>query len=355
MALTIKRQGVPRYGTPQSPLPLEIDMGRVLDVRPAIAEFVLGFEGIPASTCYVIECASRCELLVNRRGGPVAVPRGMSPGAAIRPALEDRYLNCVEVSLLDGTTRRRLATLTNAKGDGITQILQPGRYLIVASLGIAENVPVRLEVYGGRAPSYFSCEGVLTMGGQCDLGGTLLSGEGTLELGGEATVNTGLLMATGTLSVGGEMALSEIDSMELRAAMQVNTSMTIAPFRWIDVRGRILGPDIIVIPLNYDRVIERRADFDLVVRFSDVDENPLDLSGLTPVIEAWDERRFIRYAIFTPDLSEMENGFVIGRLSDTQTLTMPDLFYIDIRLDNGSGGSTYPLQGVWTVSEGYTA
>jgi hypothetical protein len=79
------------------------------------------------------------------------------------------------------------------------------------------------------------------------------------------------------------------------------------------------------------------------------------LTGYTVYAQAWSKPRSTKYADFTVAYTSRSDGKVTISLTDTQTSTFPDQLNYDVLLENGSGLREYYLEGVITVSEGYTA
>ncbi len=110
------------WGTLNRPKPIEMPrLGQqTLHTR-------LGFEATPSSEVWGFQAPYPLQLQVNRRS-------------------EDRMANCVAVALLDGGNRHVAPLVATARGIGAPVTVPAGEYKIIASLGIAEEVTVELEV-----------------------------------------------------------------------------------------------------------------------------------------------------------------------------------------------------------------
>tara|TARA_Y100000004_G_scaffold25771_1_gene26053 strand:- start:203 stop:544 length:342 start_codon:yes stop_codon:yes gene_type:complete len=110
-----------------------------------------------------------------------------------------------------------------------------------------------------------------------------------------------------------------------------------------------------VSPGTYNVVIQRRSDWSVILQFKDSNNAAIDLTGYTVYAQAWSKPRSTKYADFTVAYTSRSDGKVTISLTDTQTSTFPDQLNYDVLLENGSGLREYYLEGVITVSEGYTA
>ena len=72
--------------------------------------------------------------------------------------------------------------------------------------------------------------------------------------------------------------------------------------------------------------------------------------------QVWNKGRTTKFADFTTTYTDRSAGSVSISLTDTQTATFTqDFLYYDVLLTNSSGFKEYYLEGIITVSEGYTA
>ena len=108
-------------------------------------------------------------------------------------------------------------------------------------------------------------------------------------------------------------------------------------------------------PGTYNFTLQRRSDWSLILQFKDSSDAAIDLTGYTVYAQAWDKARTKKYADFTVAYTNRTNGQITISLTDTQTATFPDTLYYDVRLEDNAGTKQYYLQGVITVSEGYSA
>lgn len=110
-----------------------------------------------------------------------------------------------------------------------------------------------------------------------------------------------------------------------------------------------------VSPGSYDFTLQRRADFSLALQFKDSTGTPIDLTGATIESQAWNEKRTRKYADFAVTYNDQVNGQITISLTDTQTTEFPDSINYDVLVISATGLRDYYLEGVITVSEGYTA
>jgi hypothetical protein len=110
-----------------------------------------------------------------------------------------------------------------------------------------------------------------------------------------------------------------------------------------------------IYPATYNIRLQRRADYDLQLRFRDSNNADLDLTGWTAYAQAWNKDRTTKYADFSITYTNRPQGQISISLTDTQTATFPDQVFYDVLLENTSGIRHYYLEGIACVSEGYTA
>ena len=110
-----------------------------------------------------------------------------------------------------------------------------------------------------------------------------------------------------------------------------------------------------VTPGTYNFTLQRRADYSLDLQFKDSSDAAIDLTGYTVYAQAWNEARTRKSADFAVAYTNRSNGQISISLTDTQTTSFPDELYYDILLEDSGGTREYYLEGVITVSEGYSA
>jgi len=109
-------------------------------------------------------------------------------------------------------------------------------------------------------------------------------------------------------------------------------------------------------PGTYNFTMQRRADYSLQLVFKDGDGNAINLTGYTVYAQCWDEGRNIKYGDFTITYTNRTAGTIDMALTDAQTATfLANKLSYDVLLENGSGLREYYLEGVITMSEGYTS
>ena len=108
-------------------------------------------------------------------------------------------------------------------------------------------------------------------------------------------------------------------------------------------------------PGTYNMTVQTRADFSLQLVFKDSSGTVINLTGYTVYAQCWDEGRNIKYGDFAITYTNRANGVIDISLTDVQTATFETntLFY-DVMLEDPNGLREYYLEGVITMSEGYT-
>ena len=109
-------------------------------------------------------------------------------------------------------------------------------------------------------------------------------------------------------------------------------------------------------PGTYNMTVQRRADFSLQLQFKDSSSAVINLTGFTVFAQCWDEGRNIKFADFAVTYTNRVNGIIDISLTDVQTATFEtDTLYYDVMLQSSNGNREYYLEGVITMSEGYTS
>jgi hypothetical protein len=109
-------------------------------------------------------------------------------------------------------------------------------------------------------------------------------------------------------------------------------------------------------PGTHNFTLQRRSDHTIPLLFKDGNDNPINLTGFTVAAQVWNKGRTTKFADFTTTYTDRSAGSVSISLTDTQTATFTqDFLYYDVLLTDASGFKEYYLEGIITVSEGYTA
>ena len=109
-------------------------------------------------------------------------------------------------------------------------------------------------------------------------------------------------------------------------------------------------------PGTYNMTVQRRADFSLQLVFKDSNGTVINLTGYTVYAQCWDEGRNIKYADFAITYTNRANGVIDISLTDVQTATFEtNTLYYDVLLEDPNGLREYYLEGVITMSEGYSS
>ena len=111
-----------------------------------------------------------------------------------------------------------------------------------------------------------------------------------------------------------------------------------------------------VSPGTYNIIMQRRADYSVQLVFKDSSNNAINLTGYTVYAQCWDEGRNIKYGDFAVTYTDRAAGTIEIALTDAQTATfLANKLSYDVLLENPSGLREYYLEGVITMSEGYTS
>ena len=111
-----------------------------------------------------------------------------------------------------------------------------------------------------------------------------------------------------------------------------------------------------VSPGTYNIIMQRRADYSVQLVFKDSSNNAINLTGYTVYAQCWDEGRNIKYGDFAVTYTDRAAGTIDIALTDAQTATfLANKLSYDVLLENPSGLREYYLEGVITMSEGYTS
>jgi hypothetical protein len=108
-------------------------------------------------------------------------------------------------------------------------------------------------------------------------------------------------------------------------------------------------------PGTYNITLQRRADYSVLLQFKDSTDAVINLTGYTAYAQVWNKDRSTKYADFSVAYTNRTNGQITISLTDAQTATFIDELRYDVLLEDGSGIREYYLEGVITVSQGYTA
>ena len=109
-------------------------------------------------------------------------------------------------------------------------------------------------------------------------------------------------------------------------------------------------------PGTYNFTMQRRADFSIQLVFKDGNNNAINITGYTVLAQCWDEGRNIKYGDFAITYTNRANGVIDISLTDVQTATFEtNTLSYDVMLENPSGLREYYLEGVITMSEGYSS
>lgn len=106
-------------------------------------------------------------------------------------------------------------------------------------------------------------------------------------------------------------------------------------------------------PGTYDFTLQRRSDWSVSVQVL-IDDVALNMTGWSVEAEAWNEARTTKYADMSVAYTNRSTGTFALSLTDAQTEWFPSEAHYDVLLINPAGLREYYLQGVITISEGYS-
>lgn len=107
-------------------------------------------------------------------------------------------------------------------------------------------------------------------------------------------------------------------------------------------------------PGQYDITVQRRGDFDISFQLKDSDSVPIDLNGSVVEAQIWSTHRRDKLVDFTVAMIDEGIGKFAIKLTEVQTLELPDSCVYDIRITDSLGNSYYWVRGIVTVETGYT-
>lgn len=107
-------------------------------------------------------------------------------------------------------------------------------------------------------------------------------------------------------------------------------------------------------PGVYDIKLQRRADYSVLLQFKDANKTPINLTGWTAAAQIWDQGRNNKYADFSIEYTNRQQGQVHLRLARSITTTLPNEAVYDVLLVNPSDEREYYIKGTILTSEGYT-
>ena len=109
-----------------------------------------------------------------------------------------------------------------------------------------------------------------------------------------------------------------------------------------------------ITPGTYNITLYRRSDWSQAIVLKDSGGSAVDLSTYTVEAQSWSKDRGKKYLDITCTITNAATGSIKLSLNDTQTASLPDLSYWDLRL-TASNISDFWLTGTITAKEGYTA
>ena len=110
-----------------------------------------------------------------------------------------------------------------------------------------------------------------------------------------------------------------------------------------------------ITPGTDNMTVQRRSDHSIQLVFKDSNNAAINLTGFTVAAQVWEETRTVKYADFAVTYTNRTTGTVDIALTDVQTATFEtNTLSYDVMLEDSNGLREYYLEGVITMSEGYT-
>lgn len=337
MALSVREYSRVEYGTPTRPLSLDVLLDRP-EGSTVTRSFVLGFEGHPSSQWYSLVAPRPIEVRLTRSS-------------------EDPEVDNVFVAI-SGPDRRSIEGVNGNSGAGDWIELSAGPWLIGASLQSAKTVALDLVIE--IRPRRVYLVGLSTDGDEAVLAKRrrILTGHASDTNQGIALLRDSQLIGITEQVIHGYGKHSPPEELPIRLIGNTSHSssavLSAYPVVWVDGRGRILEGGDTADPLNDNRTIYRGEGIVYTSRLRTLSGDPILLPGYSGSLGLYDHRRLLTYGVFDLSLPYLANGWMVATIPGAVTATLPDEVWMDIELVASNGRSSYPLQGFWTVLEGYS-
>ena len=106
-------------------------------------------------------------------------------------------------------------------------------------------------------------------------------------------------------------------------------------------------------PGKYNITLRKRSDWSQSIVLEDSTGSAVNLTGYTVNCEFWNVDRTTKQVDVTVTVTNASTGSITLSLTDTQTSTLPELSYYDLKLTSGTT-SNYWMYGSVIAKEGYT-
>lgn len=106
-------------------------------------------------------------------------------------------------------------------------------------------------------------------------------------------------------------------------------------------------------PGKYNITLRKRSDWSQSIVLEDSSGSAVNLTGYTVNCEFWNVDRTTKQVDVTVTVTNASTGSITLSLTDTQTSTLPELSYYDLKLTSGTT-SNYWMYGSVIAKEGYT-
>jgi len=106
-------------------------------------------------------------------------------------------------------------------------------------------------------------------------------------------------------------------------------------------------------PGRYNITLRKRSDWSQPIVLEDSSGSAVNLANYTVSCEFWNVNRTTKQVDVTVTVTNASTGSITLSLTDTQTTTLPELCYYDLKLTSGTI-SNYWMYGSVIAKEGYT-
>lgn len=109
-----------------------------------------------------------------------------------------------------------------------------------------------------------------------------------------------------------------------------------------------------IAPGTYNILVQRGADYSVILQFKDSDLVPIDLTEGQVVAQCWDLSGSTKYADFAVEYLDRLQGRVRLKLTSQQTENFPRQLEYDVLVVSYDGTKNYFLEGTVTTDGGFS-